>query len=177
MTKRVAQIAEKMIEYDSGDIHRIEHFMKVYGYASTIGRLEGVNPGEQETLEIAALLHDVGIKVSEEKYHSSSGKYQEAEGPGEARKLLSDTDIDSEMLERICWLIGHHHTYNCITKLDHQILVEADFLVNLAEDHASDDTIRHVLKSIFRTQSGIQLLKSIWPAVKKEYSSLGKEPD
>lgn len=163
MTERTARIAEKMIEYDCGDIRRIEHFMKVYGYASAIGRLEGLHSRELETLEIAALLHDIGIKVSEEKYHSSAGKYQELEGPAEARRLLEDTGTDREMTERICWLIGHHHTYGHIQDLDHQILVEADFLVNLAEDHASDEAVRHVLKTVFRTESGIRFLKSLWP--------------
>ena len=65
MTERTACIAEKMIAYDCGDVHRIEHFIKVYGYASAIGWLERLNPQVQETLEIAALLHNIGIKVSE----------------------------------------------------------------------------------------------------------------
>lgn len=163
MTERIAHIAEKMMDYDCGDLRRIEHFIKVYGYASAIGRLEGLQSRELETLEIAALLHDIGIKVSEEKYHSSAGKYQELEGPAEARRLLEDTETDHEMIERICWLIGHHHTYGHIQDMDHQILVEADFLVNLAEDHASEETVRHVLKSVFRTENGIRFLKSLWP--------------
>lgn len=162
MTERTARIAEKMVEYDCGDIRRIEHFIKVYGYASAIGRLEGLHPRELETLEIAALLHDIGIKVSEEKYHSSAGKYQEMEGPAEARKLLNGICPDTEITDRICWLIGHHHTYSDIRGLDHQILVEADFLVNLSEDHASEDSVLHTLENIFRTKSGIDFLRSIW---------------
>lgn len=163
MTERTAHIADKMIGYDCGDLRRIEHFIKVYGYASAIGRLEGLNPRELETLEIAALLHDIGIRVSEEKYHSSAGKYQELEGPAQARRLLEGIDTDREMTERICWLIGHHHTYGHIQDMDHQILVEADFLVNLAEDNASEKAVRHVLQSVFRTKSGIRFLKSLWP--------------
>ena len=81
----------------------------------------------------------------------------------EARRLLEDTGTDREMTERICWLIGHHHTYGHIQDMDHQILVEADFLVNLAEDHASDEAVRHVMKTVFRTESGIRFLKSLWP--------------
>ena len=157
-----AQIEKKMITYDSGDIRRIEHFMKVYGYAAAIGKLEGLDPRTQEILEAAALLHDIGIKVSEEKYHSSAGKYQEMEGPAEARKLLNGICPDTEITDRICWLIGHHHTYSDIRGLDHQILVEADFLVNLSEDHASEDSVLHTLENIFRTKSGIDFLRSIW---------------
>ena len=162
MTEMIAQITEKMIAYDSGDIHRIEHFIKVYGYASAIGKLEGLDPRTQELLEAAALLHDIGIKVSEEKYHSSAGKYQEIEGPPEARKLLDGICPDKELTDRVCWLIGHHHTYSDIQNIDHQILVEADSLVNLAEDHASEESVRHTLKTIFRTGSGIRFLRSIW---------------
>lgn len=162
MTEMTAQIAKKMITYDSGDIRRIEHFMKVYGYAAAIGKLEGLDPRTQEILEAAALLHDIGIKVSEEKYHSSAGKYQEMEGPAEARKLLNGICPDTEITDRICWLIEHHHTYSDIRDLDHQILVEADFLVNLSEDHASEDSVLHTLENIFRTKSGIDFLRSIW---------------
>lgn len=162
MTEMTAQIAKEMITYDSGDIRRIEHFIKVYGYAAAIGKLEGLDPRTQEILEAAALLHDIGIKVSEEKYHSSAGKYQEMEGPAEARKLLNGICPDTEITDRICWLIGHHHTYSDIRGLDHQILVEADFLVNLSEDHASEDSVLHTLENIFRTKSGIDFLRSIW---------------
>ena len=55
-----------------------------------------------------------------------------------------------------------HHTYGHIQEMDHQILVEADFLVNLAEDHASEEAVRHVLKTVFRTESGIRFLKSLY---------------
>mgnify|MGYP002801370332 FL=1 len=162
MTDKIAQITEKMIAYDKGDIPRIEHFMKVYGYAAAIGKLEKLDPATQEILETAALLHDIGIKVSEEKYQSSAGKYQEIEGPAEARRLLMEAGADQELTHRVCWLIGHHHTYSNIRDIDHQILVEADFLVNMAEEHFSEEAVRHTMDKIFRTKSGISFLKSIW---------------
>ena len=136
--------------------------MKVYGYAAAIGKLEGLDPRTQEILEAAALLHDIGIKVSEEKYHSSAGKYQEIEGPAEARRLLMEAGADQELTHRVCWLIGHHHTYSNIRDIDHQILVEADFLVNMTEEHFSEEAVRHTMDKIFRTKSGISFLKSIW---------------
>lgn len=162
MTDKISQVTEKMIAYDRGDIRRIEHFMKVYGYAAVIGKLEGLDPDIQEILETAALLHDIGIKVSEEKYHSSAGKYQKIEGPAEARKLLDEAGAEKELTDRVCWLIGHHHTYSNIQDMDHQILVEADFLVNMAEEHFSKEAVSRTLETIFRTKSGISLLKSIW---------------
>ncbi len=69
----IAKVMKAMIGYYSGDINRINHFVKVYGYAKTIGELEGIDELTQEILEIAAITHDIGIKVSEEKYQSASG--------------------------------------------------------------------------------------------------------
>ena len=50
MTPLVAAVAEKMMEYDRQDVRRINHFMKVYGYASVIGCIEGLDARTQETL-------------------------------------------------------------------------------------------------------------------------------
>ena len=43
-------------------------FLKVYSYAKTIGEMENLDEKMQEILEVTAVLHDIGIKVSEEKY-------------------------------------------------------------------------------------------------------------
>lgn len=58
-------------------------------------------------------------------------------GPDEAEKLLNKLGVDEKIIERVCFLVGHHHTYNMIDGLDYQILVEADFLVNAYEDNLS----------------------------------------
>ena len=79
-----------MIDYNAGDPRRIQHFLKVYAYAKTIGEEEGISSKEQKILETAAVTHDIGIRNSEKKYHSSNGKYQEIEGPPEARKMLEE---------------------------------------------------------------------------------------
>ena len=65
-------------------------------------------------------------------------------------------------IERICWLVGHHHTYHVCEDLDYQILIEADFLVNLFEDEESPNAIRAVRKNIFRTESGIRILETMY---------------
>ena len=69
----VSLVARAMIDYDTGDVRRINHFLKVYGFAKTMGELEGLNAETQLTLEIAALTHDIGIRMSERKYGSASG--------------------------------------------------------------------------------------------------------
>nr|WP_300326267.1 HD domain-containing protein [uncultured Anaerostipes sp.] len=151
-----------MIDYNAGDPKRIQHFLKVYAYAKTIGEEEGISSKEQEILETAAVTHDIGIRNSEKKYHSSSGKYQEIEGPPEARKMLEELGYEEDLIERVCYLIGHHHTYNNINGIDYQILVEADFLVNLAEEEAEEETINNVKERIFRTETGKFMIGKIF---------------
>ena len=156
------QVTVKMIDYYAGDPKRIQHFIKVYHFAKLIGEMEHIDPDTQEILEVAALVHDIGIKNSEEKYHSSSGKYQELEGPPEAEVLLRSLGYPEPFVDRVCWLVGHHHTYGNIQQMDHKILVEADFLVNAYEDALSEQAIRNVLSTLFRTETGKHLLKTMF---------------
>ena len=66
------RVITAMIEYFGSDKKRIHHFLKVYSFAKTIGESENLLPDDQELLEISAIIHDIGIKVSEEKYNSSA---------------------------------------------------------------------------------------------------------
>lgn len=156
-----AEVMAAMIEYFGQDARRIHHFLKVYAFAKTIGELEGLDEKTQEVLEIAALTHDIGIKISEEKYNSSSGHYQQIEGPGEVIKLLQHLQIEDAVIDRCAWLIAHHHTYDQIIGMDYQILVEADFLVNAYEDEMSKAAVESVMKKIFRTKTGTEFLMRI----------------
>lgn len=157
-----ARLTEAMIEYEKGGVNRIEHFLKVYGYAKTIGELEKLDHSTQFILEAASLVHDIGIKSSLEKYGSSAGEYQELEGPIAARPMLETLGFESPDIDRICYLIAHHHTYSDIDGLDYQILVEADFLVNIREDEFSMESIQNVYDRIFKTGSGKHFLKALY---------------
>ena len=59
---KIAHVTDAMITYYAGDVRRINHFIKVHGYAAAIGRLENLPDDTQLILEIAALTHDIGIK-------------------------------------------------------------------------------------------------------------------
>lgn len=159
---RVGKVIDAMTEFYAGDVRRINHFLKVYGYAKVIGELEGLEDELQELLEIAALVHNIGIKISEEKYQSSSGKYQELEGPPVAEELLRSLGLPEELVQRVCYLVGHHHTYTGIDGPDYQILVEADFLVNIYEDELGEQHIGSIREKIFRTKSGLTLLDRLY---------------
>jgi HD superfamily phosphohydrolase YqeK len=150
-----------MILFDRGDARRIQHFLKVYQFAALIGKLEELSPEQQEILEIAAILHDIGIIPSEKKYGISNGKLQEQEGPAYARELLNRIGgYGQEFIDRVCFLIAHHHTYEGIDGLDWQILLEADFLVNSFEKNMTEEAIKKFRASVFRTKSGIALLNN-----------------
>jgi len=153
-----SRLALKMMDYYAGDARRINHFVKVHGFARFIGLQEGLNEHEQDILEAAALVHDIGIKISLEKYDSSAGHYQELEGPPIAMDMLSLLGYPDFMVERIGYLVGHHHTYGHIEGNDYQILVEADFLVNVIEHNMSDEQIASIRDRIFRTTAGRAML-------------------
>jgi len=76
--------------------------------------------------------------------------------------MLAELGFDRPLIDRVCWLVGHHHTYDPIEGMDHQILVEADFLVNLFEGKKDLDTIRSTYKNIFKTNAGKQLCRSMF---------------
>ncbi len=158
----IQQILAKMIAYDKGDVPRIQHFIKVYSFAHMIGELEDISGAELLVLDIAAILHDIGIHPAEEKYGSSNGKYQEELGPDEARKLLSEFELSNSMIDRICYLIGHHHTYTNVQGMDYQILLEADFLVNAFEENMSKEAILSFRNKVFRTKTGINTLNTMF---------------
>lgn len=150
----IEKIISAMIDYYKGDPRRINHFIKVYAFAKNIGMEEGLDSRTQNILETAAVVHDIGIKLSEEKYNSSSGKYQEIEGPAEAEKLLKNLGVEDDVIERVSYLVGHHHTYGNINDMDYQILVEADFIVNIYEDNESRDAVMNIKNKIFKTKTG-----------------------
>lgn len=158
----ICEIIESAVSYDRGDPKRINHFMKVYAFAGLIGRKEGLSGRELDILEAAAVLHDIGIHNAEMLHGSSDGKFQELEGPAVAADILSALGADEEFIKKVCNMVGRHHTYKGIDSLSLQILIEADFLVNIFEDGMTDKAIASVREKIFRTAEGTRLLEEIY---------------
>ena len=152
----------EMIRLYSGDPMRIQHFCKVHSYAKLIAEMEKVDAKTLFILETAALTHDIGIHLCEEKYGNCNGKLQEKEGPAVAEKLLEDLGFSGEVSERVQYLIAHHHTYNNIDGIDYQILVEADFLVNMYEDELSEEALQNAYRNIFRTETGKKICREMY---------------
>lgn len=166
MRKETARLLAAMADYDR-DPALVHHFTKVHGFAAAIGEMEGLDAETQFVLETAALVHDIGIRNAQRDYGRSDGKLQEKIGPGEAETLLRGLgDYTEEQIDRVKYLVGHHHTYTNVEGLDYQILIEADFLVNLYEFADRYKKILTVEERIFRTQSGKKLLHSIFGEMK-----------
>ena len=158
----ISALAAAAAHYDAGDPRRVQHFIKVYGYCRLLRLSERLDAHTQNMLEAAALLHDIGIHEAKRQHGSSAGPYQEQEGPAVARPLLSAADADESEIERICWLIAHHHSCQAGEDTDFRILLEADFLVNADEDSLPRESIASARERLFRTDSGKKPLDDIF---------------
>lgn len=158
----IQEVMDKMIEYDKGDPKRIQHFIKVYSFAHMIALKENVDAKTLEILDIASILHDIGIHNCEKKYGKCPGHLQEQEGIAPAQELLVSLKVDESIIERVCYLIGHHHTYMDDAPLDLQILEEADFLVNAFEDNVSVEAIQKASGRLFKTNAGKAYLQMLF---------------
>ena len=158
----INQLHLAMIELYKGDAKRIQHFCKVHSYAKLIAETENVDKNCQFIIEAAALTHDIGIHICEEKYGSCNGKLQEKEGPAIAEKLLGELGFDRNISERVQYLIAHHHTYGNINEMDYQILVEADFLVNIMEEGSSKEAAIKAYQNIFKTSCGKKICREMF---------------
>ena len=153
----------KMIDFEAGCPDRAQHFLKVYQFAQIIADAEDLTGESREILDVGALMHDIGIRPCMEKYGRCTGRMQEEEGPAYARAMLAEAGCHSEtLIERVCWLIAHHHTYDEFDGLDYRILIEADFLVNAYENNTGSESIRNMREMIFRTEMGKRLLDTMF---------------
>ncbi len=153
-----------MIDYDGDSPHRVQHFLKVWSFAKTIAERENIPASDLTVLEAAAIVHDIGIKTSLEKHGSASGPLQEREGPPVARAMLEALSYPPAVVERVCHLVGHHHSYDNIDGVDYQILVEADFLVNIHESNYPAESVANVYDNIFRTATGRDICRRLYIA-------------
>lgn len=160
--KKFEQLRHAMIAFEKGNPKHIQHFLKVYEFAHIICSEDQVDPLTTQIVESAALVHDIGINTCLEKYQSSAGHLQEKEGPSLAIQMMEEIGYDSEFIYRIAYLVGHHHSYDEIDGLDYQILIEADFLVNMYEEAYSQEQIESVYQKIFRTKTGKYLCETMY---------------
>ncbi len=162
----VSEAVTKMISLSNGNQHDICHFLKVWGFARTIGEAENLDERTLMTLEFAAVVHDIACPMLREERGSAPGSLQEEVGPPLVREFFKDTGMDEEMLERICYLVGHHHTFRNVDGMDYQILLEADFLVNAGEHENDRKAVGKFRERVFKTRTGRTLLDDMYHEVR-----------
>ena len=121
----------------------IEHTLKVLKNAEDIMKGENIGEEEKEFISIIAILHDIGAVEAQKKYGSIDGVYQEKEGY-------------NKNIDRICFIIGNHHTPSKFDGLDFQIQWEADLLENLTvmDKEKEQEKIKKCIDENFKTNTG-----------------------
>lgn len=133
----------------------VEHTLKVLQNAEDIMNGENVKEEEKELITIVAILHDIGAVEAQKKYGSIDGIYQEKEGPKVAREILQKVGYNKN-IDRICFIIGNHHTPSKIDGIDFQIQWEADLLENLTvmDIEKEQEEIKKCIQQNFKTETG-----------------------
>lgn len=123
---------EAMKQFFGSDERWVHHSLEVLGFARRILDGEGLKDSfTNDVVCLSAIFHDVGIPRALEKHGSAAGPLQEKEGEEIAREILKGLNIRPDILERVCYIIGHHHTREAIDGVDFQVMWEADALVNI----------------------------------------------
>jgi HD domain len=162
----VKEIAiSRMKQLFGDDNRRVTHALKVLSFSEEILQGEKVVGEIAETVILTAALHDIGIHEAERKYNSSSGKYQEIEGPPIANRILHEMGISDLIIQRVCYIIGGHHTPSKVDDVDFQIIREADLLVNIEEGGLASDKNANIVKIIsenFKTATGKRIAETLY---------------
>ena len=141
--KEVNRVALRMKSYFHSDEMMIQHFVRVYTLAKTIGELEKLDEDEQEYLELAAVVH--GVK--------------DDDPIPVVKDILADCGIEDDVNMRVCHLVGNINNYDHIGSLDHQILIEAKMIVDFKENETPTDDIVRIAEKRFITNYGRMFLK------------------
>lgn len=125
------KIVTLLTDHFENDFRRINHALEVLKYAEPI--MENTPNCDYDIVIASALLHDVGIKPSEEKHGYNNGRTQEEYGPPVAEALLTKIAFPSEKIAKVCEIIGNHHSPSRYDYPELKVLKEADRIVNKME--------------------------------------------
>ncbi len=142
----------------------IGHTHTVLGHALDIQQEEG---GTLTVVKASAILHDIGRPRAQEVHGSSSGQYQEIEGPPIAREILTRHRFPPDQIDHICGIVANHHSDEdprIVTTVEFKILWDADWLVNFPGRHrdASAQEKALAIEEIFKTERGKQLAREMF---------------
>jgi len=156
-----AALIKAMEAYFNGDAKRINHAIRVTEYAEELLKTEG---GDYPVVIGAAVLHDIGIHQAQKKYGSTSGKYQEIEGPPIARRILTGLGFERKQIEEICEIIAHHHSPGKVSSKNFAIVYDADWLVNLKDEYDIRDRskLSRIIEKVFLTPGGKAMAREVY---------------
>ncbi len=127
-----AKLTRLLVDTFASDDRRIEHALSVLRTAESM--LESYPGCDPEIVMASALLHDIGIKMSEEKHGYNNGVTQEQYGPPVAEGLLVSIGFPPEKIEIVKNIIGNHHSPSRYDYLELALLKKADQIVNRNEE-------------------------------------------
>ena len=127
-----AKIARLLIEYFENDNRRIEHALAVLKESELL-QANSNTDFDDEIVIATALLHDIGIKISEDKLGYNNGKTQEEYGPPVAEKLLKSIDFPTAKIKIVKEIISNHHSPSKYGYPELELLKQADRIVNKNE--------------------------------------------
>ena len=153
----IGPVILEMIRLNDHDIRRINHALKVYGVAKCIAENENLKQDTRLIIEAAAVLHDIAIRHCEETYGSAAGHLQEKEGPAIAAPILKKHGVDPAVIERVLFIIAHHHAYTAISDIDHQVIIEADLIVNAEEGDFTLAAFQTAYQKYFKTKTAKEI--------------------
>ena len=154
-------VRREMEHFFGDDKRRIAHALEVASHALRIQAAEG---GDRDTVTMASLLHDVGIKPAEERYGNNAGYYQEKLGPPIAGEILGRLGVEEGKIAAVKELIAYHHTPGKITTKEFACLWDADFIVNLREPAPKMEAAKllQLIDKKFMTSEGKRIARGIF---------------
>ena len=155
----------KMVDFSAGNLHDVDHLLHVFGLAKAIAEGEGLDAETLHVIELAAVVHDIACPLCRKKYGSAPGKLQERESAPLVREFFAGTDEPQETVERIAWVVSHHHTYEPVEGAVHQVILEADWLVNTSEGVRDGRPAPTRPAPFFATRTGLGLFAAMFPPV------------
>ena len=160
---KIAAAIEKMTDFYKGNIHDIYHFLRYGPLQRTSARRKDWIQKHRKRWrwQLLSMILPARCVGKIRKYQAE--RHQEEESAPLVAEFFKDVPAGELDVERITWLVTHHHTYTNVEGMDYQILLEADFLVNAGESEYSKQAIENFCRKVFRTEAGTHLLKSMFP--------------
>jgi hypothetical protein len=142
----------------------IDHTLKVLSTAEKVGLGEGIRDDFLwNVVTLGSVFHDIGIPEALKKHDSMEAPFQEKEGPSVARRLMEEIGVRPDILERVCYIVGNHHTRERVDGVDFQIIWEADFIVNIDEENIvlEPDGVEQSVSENISSGTGLKLVREV----------------